>query len=94
MRGRCECEYRREYKYYGAKGVSVCDEWQDFGAFRRWALDNGYDENAERGEYTIDRIDPFGNYEPNNCRWITIEEQASNKRSCYSAQMKGADDES
>lgn len=92
MRGRCECEYRREYKYYGAKGVSVCDEWQDFEKFRKWALDNGYDEQAKRGECTIDRIDPFGNYEPDNCRWVTLKEQAKNKRPS-GAQMKGADDE-
>lgn len=80
MKGRCECDYRREYKYYGAKGVSVCDEWQDFGSFRDWALQNGYDEKAEYGQCTIDRIDPYGNYEPSNCRWVSMAEQAKNKR--------------
>ena len=44
------------------------------------AIANGYDENAPRGQYTIDRIDVNGDYEPPNCRWITIEEQQKNKQ--------------
>jgi hypothetical protein len=79
MKTRCLCETDRNYKWYGAKGVSVCEEWKnDYLAFQKWALSNGYS-----GNLTIDRINPFGNYEPNNCRWITIQEQQRNKRRNY-----------
>ena len=57
------------------KNVEICDEWQDFIKFYQWAVNNGYSD-----ELTIDRIDPNGNYEPNNCRWATIQQQCDNKR--------------
>ena len=65
---------------YGADGVKVCDEWRDYTKFRDWAFSNGYDENAEYGECTIDRINPFGDYEPSNCRWTDRFVQANNTR--------------
>lgn len=81
MRKRCQNKNDTVYKYYGEKGVCVCDEWNnDFVAFQRWAMSHGYNPNAKRGECTLDRIDPFGNYEPTNCRWISIGEQQRNKR--------------
>lgn len=80
MKSRCENEKSKSYKYYGEKGVKVCDEWQDYLSFRKWAIDNGYDKNAPWGVCTIDRINPFGNYEPSNCRWADIQTQANNKR--------------
>lgn len=71
----------KQYKYYGGRGIKICDEWlHDFQVFKKWAYDNGYDDNAPKGKYTIDRIDVNGDYEPNNCRWITIQEQQYNKR--------------
>lgn len=69
MKHRCKSNLR------GYEDVGVCEEWQQFEPFRDWALANGYADNL-----TIDRIDPFGNYEPANCRWIKKAEQARNKR--------------
>lgn len=80
MKKRCENPKNKSYQYYGAKGVFVCDEWHDYQTFKEWALENGYDENAPFGECTLDRIDPYGNYEPSNCRWVGMDVQAKNKR--------------
>ena len=78
---RCYRDRHTGYKYYGARGICVCDEWRaDFGSFRDWAMANGYDETAERNECTIDRIDVNGNYEPSNCRWVGWSVQQKNKR--------------
>jgi len=75
MRQRCYNPNAKSYKYYGDKGVIICDEWlKDRKTFYNWALSNGYEENL-----TIDRKDTNGNYEPNNCRWITHKEQQNNK---------------
>lgn len=80
MKKRCENSNHKDYKWYGAKGVSVCDDWHDYRVFKEWAINNGYDENAEWGQCTIDRINPYGNYDPSNCRWVSMAEQARNKR--------------
>lgn len=72
---RCRNKSSTDYKWYGAKGVSVCEEWSKYENFRDWATNNGYKDNL-----TIDRIDPFGNYDPSNCRWATTQEQNFNKR--------------
>lgn len=77
MKNRCYNTKTRDYqKWYGSNGVKVCDEWKnDFSAFYKWAMENGYSDNL-----SIDRIDPYGDYEPSNCRWADAKTQAQNKR--------------
>lgn len=77
MHQRCENPKNKDYKWYGALGVTVCPEWalSNYPAFRDWAAATGY-----RPGLTIDRRDPDGDYTPENCRWITIQEQQQNRR--------------
>ncbi|HAM14779.1 MAG TPA: hypothetical protein DCP91_02725 [Eggerthellaceae bacterium] len=77
---RCESEQSPSYVDYGANGVTVCPEWHDYLKFREWAHANGFREEAKGTECSIDRINPFGNYEPSNCRWVDFETQQRNKR--------------
>lgn len=84
MKDRCYRKKCKSYKNYGARGITVCDEWKnDYKKFYDWAIENGYnEEKTEAGlnVLTIDRIDVNGNYEPRNCRFVTNSEQAKNKR--------------
>lgn len=80
------CYYKRgiSYKNYGGRGIKICNEWLNkengFINFYNWAIENGYDENKSRKEQSLDRIDVNGNYEPNNCRWVTMKIQQNNKQ--------------
>lgn len=80
MKQRCENKNCKSYKWYGAKGVSVCSDWHDYSVFKQWAIEHGYDKNAEYGKCTIDRIDSYKDYSPDNCRWVSMAIQATNKR--------------
>lgn len=72
MKYRCSSPKSCRWKYYGGKGIKVCDEWlEDFMNFYNWAIEHGYEEGL-----TIDRIDPDKGYEPDNCEWVTRSENS------------------
>ena len=76
IKKRCNNKNRKNYRYYGGRGITVCEEWNNsYKCFRDWAMNNGYTD-----ELTIDRIDVDGNYEPVNCRWVTMKIQNNNTR--------------
>ena len=82
---RCELKTHKEYKDYGGRGISVCDEWRnDFQTFYDWAMNHGYKDGL-----TIDRIDVNGNYSTQNCRWIPLSKQMSNKRNNITLEFEG-----
>ena len=88
MRTRCNKPYSDHYSHYGARGISVCEEWDNkndgFKNFYDWSVRNGYSENL-----SIDRINNDGNYEPSNCRWVTSHEQNRNKRTNHYIEVNG-----
>ena len=85
MRHRCYNEKNKKYKLYGARGITVCDEWKNnYIAFREWALSHGYAEGL-----TLDRKNVEGNYCPENCRWVTQKIQQRNRRNNRLIEYKG-----
>jgi hypothetical protein len=85
IKTRCYNTKNIRYKHYGARGITMCDEWlNDFQAFYDWAMANGYQE-----ELTIDRIDVNGNYEPSNCRWVNWRGQQNNRGNNHLIEFNG-----
>ena len=85
MKQRCYCEAAKDYANYGGRGIVICDEWKNnYELFRNWAAANGYSEKL-----SIDRIDPNGNYEPKNCRWVSMRMQAQNQRRSHNYEYCG-----
>ena len=85
MKKRCYDKNHKIYNRYGGRGITICDEWlNDFMAFYNWSMANGYQDNL-----TIDRIDNNKGYSPDNCRWVTMLEQAQNTSKNVNITYKG-----
>lgn len=85
MKQRCYNSNNNKFCYYGGKGISICEQWKDdYLEFKKWAMENGYSDSL-----TIDRINPDGNYEPNNCRWASNEVQHRNTCKLMSTNTSG-----
>ena len=85
MKQRCANPKRAKYPSYGGRGIYVCRAWSDdFSTFCEWALHSGYADDLQ-----LDRIDNAGPYSPENCRWVTVKQNCSNKRSNRSLTIVG-----
>jgi hypothetical protein len=80
---RCENPKRKNWKYYGARGISVCERWRN-------SPSNFFQDMPPRPPgYSIDRIDNNTGYGPDNCRWANIETQNGNRRGCLFSEFNG-----
>lgn len=86
MCGRCHNPGSKSYRYYGARGVRVCDAWRGRGGFARFIAHIGFKPTPE---HTLDRIDASGHYEPGNVRWATMAEQSTNRRDTRRIRYEG-----
>lgn len=84
MLRRCENPKVVSYKLYGYRGIKICEKWHDFQSFYDWAMENGYADSL-----TLDRIDCDGNYEPKNCRWVSMKTQQNNRRNNHIIEYNG-----
>ncbi len=84
MKQRCSNPKQRAYYRYGGRGIRVCNEWLRFEPFKNWALSNGYKEDL-----TLERVDNDGNYEPDNCAFVSKKRQANNRKTNRFIDYKG-----
>lgn len=84
MKSRCFNPNSSSFRYYGKRGIGICNEWLDFAVFYEWAVLNGYSDTL-----TIERIDNNKDYEPSNCTWIVNEDQSRNTRVVHRMTMHG-----
>jgi hypothetical protein len=84
MKQRCSNPKCTSYKRYGGRGIKFCSEWMNFQTFYEWAINNGY-----KDDLTIERKDVNGDYCPENCEWVSLSEQAQNRRDCCYITYKG-----
>ena len=78
FRYRCKCKTSKDFIHYGIRGITVCEEWEDYINFKKWALFLGYKEGL-----SIERKNTNGNYDPENCIFTTIKENNRNKTNGY-----------
>lgn len=84
MLSRCNNPKNKAYKHYGLRGIKVCKEWMDLQRFYDWAMNSGFKKGLE-----LERIDNDGDYEPNNCKWATRQEQVNNTRRNIKIEING-----
>lgn len=84
MKQRCKNPNCKAYKNYGERGIKVCEEWEEFEPFLSWSLSNGYSKGLD-----LDRKDNDGDYTPDNCRWISREENINNRRNTIKISVNG-----
>lgn len=83
IKSRCNKPSVYTYRWYGARGIRMSDEWNDFMIFYQWSKSHGYNDNL-----TIERINKDGNYEPSNCEWITRSENSKRRNAYYTNKIK------
>lgn len=84
IKTRCNNPKSPNFIHYGAKGITLCEQWNDYEVFKRWSLENGYKEDL-----TIDRIDNGKGYFPDNCRWTNMKTQSRNREYAWFITISG-----
>lgn len=87
IKDRCTNPNCKDYKNYGGRGITICDDWKtDFVPFYNWAITNGFSENLQ-----IDRKDNSKGYSPQNCHWVSVKENSNNRRNSITVSIMGCE---